>query len=58
MARIESTRGPLGPLSKFQLEEMIDPRDTRKLVCEWLEVAHKLVSQPARLVPRVLQFRP
>ena len=58
MARIESARGPLGPLSKFQLEEMIDPRDTRKLVCEWLEVAYKLVSQPARLVPRVLQFRP
>ena len=58
MARIESARGPLGPLSKFQLEEMIDPRDTRKLVCEWLEVAYKLVSQPARLAPRVLQFRP
>ena len=34
-ARIESARGPLGPLSKFQIEEMIDPRDTRRLVCEW-----------------------
>ena len=58
MARIESARGPVGPLSKFQIEEMIDPRDTRKMICEWLEVAYKLVSQPARLVPRVLQFRP
>ena len=58
MARIEAARGPVGPLSKFQIEEMIDPRDTRKLVCEWLELAYKLVSQPARLGPRALQFRP
>ena len=58
MARIESARGPVGPLSKFQIEEMIDPRDTRRLVCEWAETAYKVVSQPARLVPRALQFRP
>ncbi len=30
-ARIESVRGPVGPLSRFQMEEMIDPRDTRAL---------------------------
>ena len=58
MARIESARGPVGPLSKFEIEEMIDPRDTRALVCEWVETAYKLVSQPARLAPRALQFRP
>ncbi len=58
MARIESARGPVGPLSRFQIEEMIDPRDTRKMICDWTETAHKLVSQPARLVPRTLQFRP
>jgi len=58
MARIESARGPLGPLSRFQMEEMIDPRDTRQFVCEWVETAYKVVSQPARLVPRALQFRP
>ena len=58
MARIESVRGPLGPLSKFQVEEMIDPRDTRRLVCEWIEAAYRIVSEPARLVPRPLQFRP
>ena len=58
MARIESARGPVGPLSKFEIEEMIDPRDTRALVCEWAETAYKLVSQPARLAPRALQFRP
>ena len=57
-ARIESARGPIGPLNKFQMEEMIDPRETRKLVCEWLENAWRVVSQPARLIPRALQFRP
>jgi acetyl/propionyl-CoA carboxylase alpha subunit/acetyl-CoA carboxylase carboxyltransferase component len=58
MARIESARGPVGPLSKFQIEEMIDPRDTRRLVCEWTETAYRVVSQGSRLVPRALQFRP
>ncbi len=57
-ARIESARGPIGPLNRFQMEEMIDPRDTRRWVCEWLENAYRIVSQPSSLAPRVLQFRP
>jgi acetyl-CoA carboxylase carboxyltransferase component len=57
-ARIESARGPLGPVSRFQIEEIIDPRDTRRLICEWVENAHRVASQPAKLVPRALQFRP
>ena len=57
-ARIESARGPVGPLNKFQIEEMVDPRDTRKLICEWVETAYQIVSQPGRLGPRALQFRP
>ncbi len=57
-ARIESARGPMGPLNRFQMEEMIDPRDTRSHICEWVEIAYRIVSQPSRLVPRALQFRP
>ncbi len=57
-ARIESARGPIGPLSKFQMEEMIDPRDTRSFICEWVQLAYRQVSRPASLVPRPLQFRP
>ncbi len=57
-ARIESARGPIGPLNRFQMEEMIDPRDTRRWVCEWVENAYRIVSQPALLAPRALQFRP
>jgi acetyl/propionyl-CoA carboxylase alpha subunit/acetyl-CoA carboxylase carboxyltransferase component len=57
-ARIESARGPIGPLNRFQMEEMIDPRDTRRLVCEWAENAHRIVRQPGRLGPRPMGFRP
>lgn len=57
-ARIESARGPVGPLNKFQIEEMIDPRDTRRYICEWIGLAYNLVTQADRLGPRALQFRP
>ena len=57
-ARIESVRGPIGPLSRFHIDEIIDPRDTREMVCDWVETAYREVSVPARLVPRPLQFRP
>jgi hypothetical protein len=40
------------------MEEMIDPRDTRRWICEWVENAYRIVSQPTILVPRALQFRP
>ena len=58
MARIESARGPLGPLNRFQMEEMIDPVDTRRYICEWVNLAYRIVSQGDRLKPRALQFRP
>jgi acetyl-CoA carboxylase carboxyltransferase component len=57
-ARIESARGPLGPLSRFQIEEVIDPRDTRRSICEWVDNAYRVATQPNRLMPRALQFRP
>ena len=57
-ARIESVRGPIGPLNRFQIEEMIDPRDTRRYVCEWVEPACQLVRQPGRLTGRPGGFRP
>jgi acetyl/propionyl-CoA carboxylase alpha subunit/acetyl-CoA carboxylase carboxyltransferase component len=58
MARIESARGPVGPLNRFQIEEMIDPRDTRRYICDWVELAYQVVSQPGQLTSRPLQFRP
>ncbi|MEM7365351.1 MAG: carboxyl transferase domain-containing protein [Pseudomonadota bacterium] len=57
-ARIESARGPIGPLNRFQMEEMIDPRETRRHICDWIELAYRIVRQPSRLQSRSLQFRP
>jgi acetyl/propionyl-CoA carboxylase alpha subunit/acetyl-CoA carboxylase carboxyltransferase component len=57
-ARIESVRGPVGPLNRFQMEEMIDPRDTRRWICEWLEDAWRLVGHAATQGPRRYGFRP
>jgi acetyl/propionyl-CoA carboxylase alpha subunit/acetyl-CoA carboxylase carboxyltransferase component len=57
-ARIESVRGPIGPLNRFQLEELIDPRDTRRHVCEWIGPATRVATAAGRLGPRALQFRP
>ncbi|HEY0437095.1 MAG TPA: carboxyl transferase domain-containing protein, partial [Phenylobacterium sp.] len=57
-ARIESVRGPVGPLNRFQMEEMIDPRDTRAWICEWVADAARVATAPAALIPRALGFRP
>ena len=57
-ARIESARGPVGPLNRFQIEEMIDPRLTRQYICEWVRSAYRIIDQRDRLGPRSIQFRP
>jgi acetyl-CoA carboxylase carboxyltransferase component len=57
-ARIESVRGPIGPLNRFQMEELIDPRDTRRLVCEWAPTATKVATAPLRLTSRPQGYRP
>ena len=57
-ARIESARGPIGPLNRFQIEELIDPRDTRRLR---LRVGRRrLPGRHPALPPgaRALGFRP
>jgi acetyl/propionyl-CoA carboxylase alpha subunit/acetyl-CoA carboxylase carboxyltransferase component len=57
-ARIESVRGPIGPLNRFQMEELIDPRDTRRLICEWVTTATKVATAPIRLDSRPQGYRP
>jgi hypothetical protein len=51
-ARIECVRGPIGPLNRFGTKEMVDPRDTGRLACEWVADAYRIVRQPSRLQPR------
>ncbi len=57
-ARIEAARGPIGPLNRFEIEEMIDPRETRPLICEWVDGAYDIVRRPVGLTQRPIAFRP
>jgi propionyl-CoA carboxylase beta chain len=56
-SRVESVRGSLAPLHKFQIEELIDPRDTRAIVSDWAEHAYDVLRR-APLGPRPSGFRP
>ncbi|HML16455.1 MAG TPA: carboxyl transferase domain-containing protein [Bryobacteraceae bacterium] len=49
-------RSPLRTAEAFGVEEIIDPRDTRPLLCEWVEQAYSLL--PSELGPRVRSMRP
>ena len=41
-------RSPFRTAERFSVEEIIDPRDTRPLLCDWAERAHELVGRSCR----------
>ncbi|RXW22220.1 hypothetical protein EST38_g3635 [Candolleomyces aberdarensis] len=41
--KFEDVRSPQKTANKFGIEEIIDPRDTRPLVCEWVEHVYETV---------------
>lgn len=49
-------RSPLRTAEAFGIEEIIDPRDTRPLLCEWVQAAYGLL--PAELGPKARTCRP
>ncbi len=49
-------RSPLRTAEAFGVEEIIDPRDTRPLLCEWIEAAYALL--PSELGPKGRTCRP
>lgn len=49
-------RSPLRTAEAFGIEEIIDPRDTRRLLCEWAESAYALL--PPQLGPTLRAVRP
>jgi len=49
-------RSPLRTAEAFGVEEIIDPRDTRSLLCEWVEGAYGML--PAELGPKARTCRP
>ncbi|WP_087972418.1 acyl-CoA carboxylase subunit beta [Oceanobacillus rekensis] len=55
-ARMESVRSPLRTAEAFGIEEIIDPRDTRPLLCEWVDDAYTLL--PQHIGPSTHTMRP
>ena len=48
-ARLNRVRSPFRSAEHFEIEEIIDPRDTRPLLCRWIRLARKaLRAEPAR----------
>jgi hypothetical protein len=53
---LDLVRSPLRTAEAFGVEEIIDPRDTRMLLCEWVREAYRL--ETTRLGPRRRSMRP
>ncbi|WP_174732150.1 acyl-CoA carboxylase subunit beta [Mesobacillus harenae] len=43
--RLEGIRSPIRTAEAFGIEEIIDPRDTRPLLCEWVKDAYRLLPE-------------
>lgn len=56
LAQFEPVRSPFRTAEAFDIEEVIDPRDTRPLVCEWVADAYRVL--PHGLGPKGRAFRP
>ncbi len=54
--RLEGVSSPFRTAENFGIEEIIDPRETRPLLCEWIETAYKLL--PSELGVKRRGMRP
>ena len=54
--KLHRFRSPLKTAEAFGIEEIIDPRDTRTLLCEWVEGAYRML--PAEMGPKARTCRP
>ena len=57
-ARLNAVRSPFRTAERFGVEEIIDPRDTRPLLCDWAERAHELVGHELHGGPKRRGLRP
>ncbi len=53
--RLHQYRSPFRTAESFGIEEIIDPRDTRPLLCDWVEIAYGLL--PAQVGPKRRKMR-
>lgn len=53
---LEKFRSPFRTAEAFGVEEVIDPRDTRPLLCDWVKLAYDIL--PSQLGPKSRSTRP
>ncbi len=56
--RLNAVRSPFRTAERFGVEEIIDPRDTRPLLCDWAERAHEIVRHQLHEGPKARGLRP
>ena len=44
-ARLDAVRSPFRTAERFSVEEIVDPRDTRPLLCDWAARASEVAGQ-------------
>jgi acetyl-CoA carboxylase carboxyltransferase component len=54
--KFNAVRSPVRTAEAFGIEEIIDPRDTRRLLCEWIHQAYEII--PTQLGIRTRTMRP
>jgi hypothetical protein len=57
-ARLDAVRSPFRTAERFGVEEIVDPRDTRPLLCAWARQAHRLVAHESGAGPKERGPRP
>lgn len=57
-ARLDAVRSPFRTAERFGVEEIIDPRDTRPLLCDWAARAHELIRLELSGGPKARGLRP
>jgi hypothetical protein len=57
-ARLEAVTSPFRTAERFSVEEIIDPRDTRPILCDWAERAHEIVRLDTGVSPKTRGLRP
>ncbi|MDQ6915146.1 MAG: methylmalonyl-CoA carboxyltransferase [Actinomycetota bacterium] len=56
--RLNAVRSPFRTAEHFSIEEIVDPRDTRPLLCDWAARAHELVRHELPAGPKGRGPRP
>jgi acetyl-CoA carboxylase carboxyltransferase component len=57
-ARLEAVTSPFRTAERFSVEEIIDPRDTRPILCDWAERAQEISQHELGVGPRARGLRP